>query len=48
VVFNKKIKMAGNNTIPVSWNSKPAPGIYFTRVTNTVSMEQQIIRLVIQ
>jgi hypothetical protein len=48
VVFNKKIKMTGNNTIPVSWNSKPAPGIYFTRVTNTVSMEQQIIRLVIQ
>ena len=48
VVFNKKVKLTNNNTIPLSWTNKPAPGIYFTRVTNTSSMEQQIVRLVIQ
>jgi Secretion system C-terminal sorting domain len=48
VVMNKKVKLANSNTIPVSWTSKPAPGIYFTRVTNTSSMEQQITRVVIQ
>lgn len=48
VVVNKKVKLAGTNSIPVSWTSKPAPGIYFTRITNTTTMEQQIIRVVIQ
>jgi hypothetical protein len=48
VILNKKIRLDNSNTIPVSWTNKPAPGIYFTRVTNTSSMEQQIIRVVIQ
>jgi hypothetical protein len=48
VVVNKKMKLMNSNTIPVSWSSKPAPGIYFTRITNTNSMEQQVIRVIIQ
>ncbi|MEO5683342.1 MAG: choice-of-anchor E domain-containing protein [Chitinophagaceae bacterium] len=48
VVVNKKVKLINSNNIPVSWTSKPAPGIYFTRITNTSSMEQQIVRVVIQ
>ncbi len=48
VVLNKKLKMVNSNTIPVNWNNKPAPGIYFTRITNTKSMEQQIVRVVVQ
>ena len=48
VVLNKKVRLSNNNTIPVAWTTKPAPGIYFTRVINTGSMEQQIIRVVIQ
>jgi Secretion system C-terminal sorting domain len=48
VVFNKKVKLTNSNTIPVNWNSKPAPGIYFTRFTNTATMDQQIIRVVIR
>ncbi|MFT3932014.1 MAG: choice-of-anchor E domain-containing protein [Chitinophagaceae bacterium] len=47
-VVSKKLKLAGANIIPVSWSNKPAPGIYFTRVTNTANMEQQIIRVVVQ
>lgn len=48
VVLNKKVKLANSNIIPISWINKPAPGIYFTRIVNTGSMEQQIIRLVVQ
>ena len=48
VVVNKKLKLTNSNMIPVNWNSKPAPGIYFTRITNTSSMEQQIVRVIIQ
>jgi hypothetical protein len=48
VVVNKKMKLMNSNTIPVSWSNKPAPGIYFTRITNTSSMEQQVIRVIIQ
>jgi hypothetical protein len=48
VIVNRKVKLSNANTIPVNWNTKPAPGIYFTRVTNTSTMEQQIIRVVIQ
>lgn len=48
VVFNKKVKLANTNLLPLNWLNKPAPGIYFTRVTNTGSMEQQIGRVVIQ
>ena len=48
VVLNKKVKLTNSNIIPVNWTSKPAPGIYFTRVTNASSMEQQITRVVIQ
>ncbi|MEO6315484.1 MAG: T9SS type A sorting domain-containing protein [Chitinophagaceae bacterium] len=48
VVVNKKIRLANTNVIPVNWNSKPAPGIYFTRITNTGTMEQQIVRVVVQ
>ena len=48
VVINKKVKLMNTNIIPVSWSNKPAPGIYFTRITNTGSMEQQIVRIIIQ
>lgn len=48
VMVSKKIKMLNSNTIPVNFNSKPAPGIYFTRITNMSSMERQIVRVVIQ
>jgi len=48
VVANKKIKLLNSNIIPVNWSNKPAPGIYFTRITNTSSMEQRIIRVVVQ
>ncbi len=48
VIVNKKMKLLNTTTIPVNFTNKPAPGIYFTRITNTVSMEQQIIRVVIQ
>ncbi len=47
-IISKKVKMNGNSIIPVNWSSKPASGIYFTRVTNTSTMEQQIIRVVVQ
>jgi hypothetical protein len=48
VIVNKKVKLTNSNTIPVNWTSKPAPGIYFTRITNTSTMEQQIVRVVVQ
>jgi len=48
VIFNKKVKMINSNIIPVNWSNKPAPGIYFTRITNTSSMEQQIVRVIVQ
>ncbi|GAC1448930.1 MAG: hypothetical protein NVSMB7_10810 [Chitinophagaceae bacterium] len=48
VVMNKKVTLTNSNIIPVSWTNKPAPGIYFTRVTNTGSMAQQVIRVFIQ
>jgi len=48
VVVNKKLKLLNSTTIPVNFVNKPAPGIYFTRITNTASMEQQIIRVVIR
>lgn len=48
VIVNKKVKLTNSSTIPVSWTSKPAPGIYFTRITNTGTMEQQIVRVVVQ
>jgi hypothetical protein len=48
VVLNKKVKLTNSNIIPISWTNKPAPGIYFTRIVNTGSMEQQIIRVVVQ
>ncbi|MEP6747737.1 MAG: choice-of-anchor E domain-containing protein [Bacteroidota bacterium] len=48
VIFNKKVKLTNSNTIPVNWTNKPAPGMYFTRVTNTATREQQIIRAVIR
>ncbi len=48
VVFNKKIKLSNSNIIPVNFSGKPAPGVYFTRVTNTGTREQLITRLVIR
>lgn len=48
VIVNRKVKLANSSTIPVSWSSKPAPGIYFTRITNTNTMQQQIVRVVVQ
>ncbi|MEP7280197.1 MAG: T9SS type A sorting domain-containing protein [Bacteroidota bacterium] len=47
-VISKKVKLTGSSTIPLNWISKPAPGVYFTRVTNTSSMEQRIVRVVVQ
>ena len=48
VVLNRKVKLANSSTIPLNWNSKPAPGVYFTRITNSSSMEQQIARVIIK
>jgi len=48
VMVTKKVKMVNSNTIPVNWSSKPAPGVYFTRITNTNTREQQITRVIVQ
>ena len=48
VIVSKKMNLINSNVIPVNWSSKPASGIYFTRITNTASMEQQIVRVVVQ
>lgn len=47
-VVNKKVNLANSTVIPVNWSSKLAPGMYFTRITNTATLEQQISRVVIQ
>jgi hypothetical protein len=48
VIMDKKVRLSNNSMIPMNWNSKPAPGIYFARVTNSSTMERQIARVVIQ
>ena len=48
VVTTKKVKLLNSSAIPLSWTSKPSPGVYFTRITNNSTREQQIVRVVIQ
>ncbi|HTL07707.1 MAG TPA: choice-of-anchor E domain-containing protein [Chitinophagaceae bacterium] len=48
VVVDKKMTLRNSSLVPVNWSNKPAPGVYFTRITNTSTREQQIIRVVIQ
>jgi hypothetical protein len=47
-VVSKKMQVQNSRAIPVNWNSKPAPGVYYTRIINTSSRQQQIVRVVIQ
>ncbi len=48
VVMEKKASLNNTTILPVSWSVKPAPGVYFTRVTNTHTLEQQMMRVVIR
>ena len=48
VIMNKKVKLSNSSVVPVNWNSKPAPGIYFVRITNSSNMERQISRVAIR
>jgi hypothetical protein len=48
VIMNKKLQLSNSSMVALNWNSKPAPGIYFARVTNSSSMERQIARVVIR
>jgi hypothetical protein len=48
LVVSKKMQVQNSRTIPVSWTSKPAPGVYYTRIINTSSRQQQIVRVIIQ
>jgi len=40
--------MNNANVLSIKWNEKPAPGIYFARVTNMANMQQELIKIVIR
>jgi hypothetical protein len=47
-VYSKRFRLSNSNTIPVNLNARPAPGIYFTRITNLANKEQRIARVIVQ
>ena len=48
IVFEKNISVNNTSTIPVEWSAKPAPGLYFARITSKADLQQQVVRLVVQ
>lgn len=48
VVYSRKTTLSNASSLPVNFGSKPAPGLYFARLTNTASKEQTLARLIIR
>ena len=48
IVYNSKSRMNNANIITIKWTEKPAPGIYFARVTNMADMQQQLVKIIIR
>lgn len=48
VVYSSRSRMNNANVLNVKWTEKPAPGIYFARVTNLADMQQQLVRVIIR
>jgi len=48
VVYSNKSRMNNANVLTIKWAEKPAPGIYFARVTNMADMQQQLVKIVIR
>lgn len=47
-LLQKQVRMQNSNAIPLTLSSKPAAGIYFTRITNLSSQEQQLVKFFVQ
>lgn len=48
IIVNKNVRLSNAGNVPVEWNTKPSPGIYLAKVTNSSDLQQQIVRIVIQ
>ena len=48
IVHSSRSRMNNANVLSIKWNEKPAPGIYFARVTNMANMQQELIKIVIR